>query len=252
MSRDQIKRGLRGVRKHLRKILDDGSLGVIDDALAFVDSSFAQYSAAHGRTHHRGLVVPPWGFEIPKSRPIKFKSSDVLSGHRPVVDIHCVIYWRQEDDPPIKQNVAVRVWTKEFDRAYREEWDSPYVLERLEASGSSSRVMLRMHFDKAEPNQRAPEYHLQLGGNADPDELCWHPEELNIPRLAFHPVDFVLACQIVAANFFPNHYEEIRKSPEWKSIVRASQDQFLGTYYSNCVESLAEERLLLDDLWKFD
>lgn len=252
MRRHQIIRGLRGVKKHLDGILKEDSLGVIDDAVAYVESSFELYSTRKRQTHHPGIAHTHWGFTIPKDRPLRFRQSGEIKGLRPLVDIHCVFRWLEEEAPPTKQTVAIRIWTEQLDRAYREEWDSEWVLGTLTHASGQPRVMLRFHFDKAEAGQSGPKYHLQIGGNASPEELCWHPEELDLPRFAFSPMDFVLACQMIASNFFPEYYQSIRDYPEWVSIVRASQEQFLKNYYQQCVGTLTDDKLLLDSLWNPD
>jgi hypothetical protein len=249
VNHQQIARSLRGVKNHLGEILKEESLGVIDEAIAFVESSFELHSRQRRQTHHPGINQTPWGFAIPKDRPVQFKQSGEIEGLKPQVDIHCDFRWLEEDDPPTKQTVAIRIWTEELNHAYREEWDSERVLEALTEVGAQPRVMLRFHFDKAEADQKGPEYHLQIGGNASPEELCWHPEELDLPRFAFPPMDFVLACQMIAANFFPDYYQTIRGYPEWTHIIRVSQEQFYRNYYEQCIGVLTEGKPLLDNLY---
>lgn len=237
------------MKRYLGGILAEESLNVIDEAVGYVESSYERHASQALQSHHPGIGQAPWGFEIPKRRPVKFIQSEEISGLNPQIDVHCDIRWLEEDDPPTKQTVAIRVWTRNLDRAYREEWDSEHVLDALTSQGEQPRVMLRFHFDRAEVGQMGPEYHLQIGGNASTDELCWHPEELDLPRLAFPPMDFVLACQMIAANFFPGYYQGVKDLPEWVNIVRVSQEQFLSEYYERCAAALNSGQLLLDDLW---
>src|SRR5260370_1397775 len=95
----------------------------------------------------------------------------------------------------------VRVWALDKNLCYRADWDAERVREEL--NESLGRVMLRFHFDLAEPPQSGPKYHIQIGGVPHGGELWWLPPSLNLPRIAHPPIDLVLACEMIAANFFP-------------------------------------------------
>lgn len=81
--------------------------------------------------------------------------------------------------------------------------------------------MLRCHFDLVNPKQDGPLYHLQIGGNPRAEEYCWYPKEFDLPRLIHQPLDTVLLCQLVIANYFPADYQEIRRDINWRWAVKS-------------------------------
>jgi hypothetical protein len=112
--------------------------------------------------------------------------------------------------------------------------------------------MLRFHFDKANPGQPGPGYHIQLGGNAHTREMSWFHPSIAVPRIPFPPMDLVLATQLVAVNFFPGEYMRLSRDQSWISVIRASQREYWRPYYMNCwdvLEPTRDEAILLDQLW---
>lgn len=73
------------------------------------------------------------------------------------------------------------------------------------------------------------------------DECCWFPEEIDVPRFHFPPIDVVLLCELVLANFFDKKSEDLRKKPEWRSLVRKSQDAFQSDYFQMFIQHLRNE-----------
>jgi hypothetical protein len=140
---------------------------------------------------------------------------------------------------------------------FRDEFDAERISEELEDDDRpyfprphrKSRVVSRIHFDKANPSQVGPLYHLQFGGISRPYELFWHPEKVNVPRLEYQPMDLFLTCQMVVANFFPEHYSEIRIRPEWRKQLIWCQENFLLQHYELCFNALKDKQTLLDVLW---
>jgi len=67
--------------------------------------------------------------------------------------------------------------------------------------------------------------------------------------LVYPPMDLILACQLVAANFFWEEYTEFRETPEWMGTLLFSQKHLLQDYYEGCFKTINEKRPLLDYLW---
>jgi hypothetical protein len=241
-----IIRGLNEPKRDFRRILDDDASYVIDEAIAEVENSKKAFDARQGKTHHPGLAPRLWGYNIYPEAPLRFRpSKNAIKGLNLWIDICCKVLWGEEGALPVEQVIHLRVWSDELDFIYRENWDSKEIYDKL----TDGRVMLRCHFDFANPGQPGPTYHIQFGGNARQDELCWFPEALKLPRLAYPPMDLILVCQLVAANFYWGHYDEFRQVPEWKTIVRQSQKCMLRGYYGMCSQVIEQDQILLDRLW---
>ncbi len=100
--------------------------------------------------------------------------------------------------------------------------------------------MKRFHLDLRDKNTRLPEplYHLHFGGIAEDDEYFWVPKTIGEPRFHYFPMDLVLLCEFILMNFFPVESKDLRESPEWKSLVRKSQDLYLKPYVQKLSEHL--------------
>lgn len=248
MNANNIKANLDQLWRSFHSILESDSADVIEKAKAKLDKSKRDYDAFSRRTDNPRLVAKPWGYEITPQKPLRFRISTPSDGFDAQIDLFCRVLWEKEEQPPVTQEIGLRLWNMES--CYREDWDSPSVFEHLNQSSSYGRVMLRCHFDLANPKQSGPKYHLQFGGNPHANELAWFPENINLPRFTHAPMDLVLVCQLVAANFFPEIYKtEILKDPEWKYILTASQRHLLESYYSSCLEQIREDKILLNHLW---
>lgn len=179
-----------------------------------------------------------WKFSIPLERPLIFKMAEV-DGFRLQVDIACVIEGCGDDIS--RQSVVLRVWSLDENVSYREQLDAFGLKEILE-SCNWKRVMLRFHLDRRDPQARKlePLYHLQVGGTARDEENCWLHKSIEVPRFYHPPMDIVLLCEFILVNFFDKDSENLRKKPEWRSLVRKSQDIFQSNYFTNCVNHLKD------------
>ncbi len=189
-----------------------------------------------------------WRFSIPIEHPLIF----IENNSQLQVDISCELEGR--DDTIIKQNIILRLWSLDENLSYREEVDSTELKVKLEHN-IWRRVILRFHFDLKESNgkQLEPKYHFHVGGRCRTnDENCWLPEQIDIPRFPCPPMDLILICEFLLINFFPKESEQLRKYPEWQSLVRKSQDLFLKPYYEDCKEKYLkdENETLLGNLVK--
>lgn len=234
------------VRNTFGDILDTVSYKAISRAQSKIISSKQTYEANKNRTDDPNLVVHPWGFQIDFDAPIRFIET-IHKGHDLVADIVCRYEWK-ESAIPVNQELVIRVWNKSL--SYREDLDHENFLDLYSDPNGKGRVMFRCHFDLANEGQDGPKYHLQFGGNARDEENCWIPEEIKIPRIAFQPMDIILACQMVVANFFSSDYQQkYSRDFRWKNAVTEVQSVFLRDYYARCVDMIDNEQILLDDLW---
>jgi hypothetical protein len=251
MNANWTKFGLQQLKKIFRPILEDGTESVIDWAIAELESSKKRFDEWTRRSDDPHLTPQPWGYRIDPQLPLRFKPSSVIKGLGLWVDLYCTVLWMQEGTLPVKQEIHLCVWSNNMNYIYRPEWDPNVVLEKLTdpARLFNGRVILRCHFDLANPGQHGPKHHLQFGGEAREHELCWFPGIANLPRFVCPPTDLILACQLIAANFYWEEYKEFRKTPEWTGTLRRSQASLLRSYYKDCLNVLEQDRVLLDHLW---
>ena len=164
------------------------------------------------------------------------------------VDLSCAAYWDAHPaERPSKLTVVLRIWSLDPGVYFRSDWDPPELDERVDSK--SGRVMIRTHFDLANPKQPGPRYHLQVGGKPLSTELCWFPEGIAVPRYLHNPLDVVLASELVAATFFPSVYERVRREGSWKGSIRVSQCHLLESYFSDALDAIRNKDSVLDALW---
>ena len=152
------------------------------------------------------------------------------------VDIFCRIQGevkpRSFDDVMFKSySVVFRIWSRDRNITYRNGWDADELKQKLRNQGWK-RVVKRFHIDLRDNNTRLPEplYHLHFGGIAEDDEYFWVPKTIGEPRLHYFPMDLVLLCEFILMNIFPIESKDLREGPEWKSLVRKSQDLYFKPY----------------------
>jgi hypothetical protein len=242
-----VEDGLRTIKDKLATILASSSSRVLDDAIAQVHDAADVCRKGPTNWRKRGR---PWGYQISKGQPLQFQVCKVR-GYDTIVDICCVLRCPvDEAAEPLEQNFALRVWSLDRRQCFRRGWDADEIESIFD--GSARRVMLRLHFDLASSDQPGPKYHVQVGGIPAGDELWWMPPSVNLPRIAHPPIDIVLLCEMIAANFFPEQYREIRTDPIWRGAIRDTQRSVLQKYFQLCHDTVAREQhdqSLLDQLW---
>lgn len=182
-----------------------------------------------------------WTFNISRQNPITFKANI----DRFQVDISGTITGIGDNIGEV--NSLLRVWSRNMNMCYREGIDSEQIKDIVEQT--QCRVIVRFHFDQrgAKVTKSEPIYHLQVGGVADAEENCWFPN-LKVPRLQFPPMDIILLSELVLVNFFDGDSRDIREQPEWKSLVRKSQNDFQDKYYRDFIPYLDSRDTVLGRL----
>lgn len=243
MKPDHVIQALTIVASRFRSVLDSNGPTILQNAQSRVKASLQKRGARPG-------IQPRWGYEISPDEPLEFVETEV-HGTRLRADIYCDVQWTVENDLPIKQDLVLRVWALDNRVTIRENLDHEAVSGQLSHRG---RVMLRYHFDLANVGQPGPRFHVQAGGNARTDELCWLHEAVAIPRIAHPPMDLILACEMVVANFFPDQAPELLEDPHWLGVLRRSQEVLVREYLNRCVQALqAKESVLMslqNSLWR--
>jgi hypothetical protein len=248
MTSGKIITGLEVVRTKFKRILDSDADRILSAAKTAVVSTKKEHDKR--LKQRRASYQPmPWGYSVSPGSPLRFRDAKVRDlTFR--VDVVCKALWFGRRREPHSQQLAVRVWSLDKAVMFREALDAPEIEQAIDPK--SGRVMLRFHFDQATSGQQAPRYHVQVGGRAQPEELCWLHEAVSVPRIAYPPIDLILACEMIAANFFPDEYKQIRSDPTWKGVLKTSQEYLLRDYFSTCMGVLDDDRMnisVLDELW---
>lgn len=242
MNPNDVIHALDVIERRFSRILHDGAKLSLQQAKEEVRISYQRYLR---ETRRRGNNIPPWGFSIPSDRPLEFVSTSYRNLNV-IVDLFCTMKWSNEGQPACQQDIVLRVWCNDHNVIFREQIDAEEIIDKLD--DRKGRVMLRYHFDLANPGQPGPTFHLQAGGNARDDEACWLHEAVSIPRLPFPPYDLVLACEMVIANFFLNRASTLLNDPNWMGVLKVSQNSLLTSYYENCIRTISRDESLLRTL----
>jgi hypothetical protein len=239
----EVRTALTAIERRLRSILDGTASQVLSEAAAQADASYARYVALIRQRDPDAQ----WGYRVERERPLRFRRVDVRDGHYEV-DLFCDIRYADPASGPTYQNVGMRVWSLDPAVIFRPELDAPGLEEWMNSLGR--RVMLRYHFDSADPKQSGPTFHLQAGGNGLDEEFCWLHEAVSVPRLAHPPVDLMLAVEIVAMNFFADAGLKGMSDPTVLGALRASQSELLEGWFRTCLAAVQSGRSVLGTVWK--
>jgi len=84
--------------------------------------------------------------------------------------------------------------------------------------------------------------------------MCWLSGTPGLPRIPFHPLDLILACELIIANFFHDSFLELSKDPTWRGVVKRAERRTIERYYECCHSYLtnpetSKEVTLLKSLW---
>lgn len=242
----QVEQSLETIQKRLRPILDDRAPVVVERAKSMLRQSKREWdeSRRQGRPER---PARPWGFSIPPCDPLRFKPTQV-DGLKLRVDLSSKAFWNADPaEKPAQLGVLLRVWCLDPQIYFREEWDSSELSDATDPK--IGRVMLRVHFDLANPKQPGPEYHVQVGGRSRPEEHHWFPQSLAVPRLLHIPVDLTLASELVAATFYQNAFKNIRREDSWRGSRRVSQEHLLDEYFADALDAVRKNKSVLETLW---
>ena len=242
----QVEQSLGTIQKRLHRILDDRAPVVVEQAKSMLRESKRQWdeSKRQGRQERKAR---PWGFRINPNDPLKFKPTQV-DGVRLRVDLCAKAFWDAEPaETPAQLGVVLRVWCLDPQIYFRKEWDSSALSDAT--NPEIGRVMLRVHFDLANPRQPGPQYHVQVGGKSRTEELHWFPQVLAVPRLLHMPVDLTLASELVAATFYQREFERIRREDSWRGSIRVSQEHLLYQYFVDALGAVRDNKSVLETLW---
>jgi hypothetical protein len=181
---------------------------------------------------------------LPPSLALRFNETE-LRGFRVRPDIYFDQAWSETHraDPFTALDLKIRIWVP-GKVSVRPSIDHP------DLGAVDWRVGLRFHVDRHAPGQRTPRYHLQAGGQPQPDEWCQLYEEIAEPRLPIWPMDFALAVQMILKGLFSHIYNTVVLKDEFRGIIHHSEEGFvrpvlewIDSYFSRSAASRAAATL---------
>ena len=156
-----------------------------------------------------------WEYTIEASAPIKFVpiKDKKLGQLAPFIYLDVAVELPEKDDvPPFSRlNTTIEVWD---------------VLE--------NQLQSRWHIDLANRKadgtyQAGPLFHLQGGGHKPKgnrlDEL-----KVSIPRWTIPPMELILTCEMIIANFYPDKWDKMSGQKKWLELIRVAQQLCYPSY----------------------
>lgn len=173
-----------------------------------------------------------WSLEIDRSNPIKFVETTDKNGASIFPQIVCEGIKVSYQDPTFPPFVAFDVAIEVFD--------------------ANEIPVARWHVDLANETdgemQSGPLTHIQYGGHVANHRDKDHP--LKVPRWNHPPMDLILLCEVTAANFYTEFWEELREDPSWCSAVSVGQKLCYTAYLKKMVSGLSvSSKTLLHSMW---
>jgi hypothetical protein len=240
---NEIVKEVEILRWELDDVLEDGGKRALSQAKAQIEAQMTERSPDQKKRKKK--QSKPWKLIIEQTAPVVFRECEI-KGYRFQVDLFCTIAQPDSLLPDLNESLVIRVWSGDERLRVRHGLDSEAIRQAVTQQGR--RVLARFHFDRASPRQEGPKYHLQVGGNPSPDEHCWHPKELGVPRFVHHPMSLLLACEFVLANFFPATHDVLCREPSWMGALRKAQECFLAPYFDH-IKRWNHDVSLLKYLW---
>lgn len=202
------------------EIIENASFSYVEQALRFVTGA-----------------TKSWSLKVSPSSPLKFRT--VFDPHLGY-SVFPVVYLDVEVDealhihkvPPFKK-LVVTLEVKRF---------------------SDSGIIYRTHFDLANKSgnpaiyQEGPLYHVQFGGHS-PGGVRASDFKLKIPRWTHPPMDLILVCETIVANFYPEKWRKLKGQRSWIEYINQSQQLCYTSYFEKTNTVLSGGRSLLNEMW---
>jgi len=196
--------------------------------------------------------VVKWEFIIEHDESLQFKVPEDYPSVKPDLFCHITGELRNGKWQFSRINTVVRIWSTGKELAFRKSVDNPEILKAL-SKNNWRRVLLRLHFDLADPKTPYPKFHTQVGGrhNDQDTELCWFPEKLDVPRIMSLPLDLFLGAEMIVCNFFPRAFYSLCEDGNWLKAIKWSTDSILKPelrHYFQLASSVRNESVLQGSL----
>jgi len=176
-----------------------------------------------------------WEYTIEASAPIKFVplKDKKLGQIAPFVYLDAAVEQRENVPPFSRLNTTIEVWD---------------ILD--------NQLQSRWHIDLANRKadgryQAGPLFHLQGGGHKPKgdrlDEL-----KVSIPRWTIPPMELILTCEMIIANFYPDKWDKMSGQKKWLELIRVAQQLCYPSYiarFQNALDGRGQEESVLRGLW---
>lgn len=96
----------------------------------------------------------------------------------------------------------------------------------------------RWHVDLASAEQSGPKYHLQHGGNSASTSSDDLSDRMAVPRWQTPPIDIILTCEMVLANFFEDEWSKLCTDQSWCSLIKGSEKYCYEPYYTEVLNGM--------------
>lgn len=196
---------------------------------------------------------PEFVIKIKENDPIKItlKNHPVFS----FLEISLEMKGKVDNEKPVKYDkysILLKFYSDKGNFCYREKLDSLEIKEKFSNTGSK-RLITQYHFDMKKKGTDAPEpfFHLHFGADNAPDDMCWFPKEIKDPRFPYPPMDIMLLIEFILQNYFQKESERLRNTPEWKQMIKKSQEIFQRHYFEKCMDFLDRGSTLLECSCKY-
>lgn len=122
----------------------------------------------------------------------------------------------------------------------------------LEIHDDSKNSLSRWHVDWANASngevQSGPLVHLQYGGHRPGHRDTDHP--LKVPRWSHPPMDILLLCELVAANFYEDKWVDLREDQSWCKAIGTAQRLCYSAYLRKMTDGLSiSSKTMLQSMW---
>lgn len=191
-----------------------------------------------GRLRKLG-AAPAWGMEIDRNRPVFFNNS---------VD---------------KNGAAIRISIDGARVVFAQDDENLCPVRNLDAAiviaNAKDELITRWHIDRANVDeeeaatQPGPLFHLQVGGHIAGKRHLDLP--IKEPRWCHPPLEIALLCEIVAANFFEQLWNDsVRDDESWCNSIQLFQRLCWERYFRKKLECITVSRstalgLMWADRW---
>lgn len=194
----------------------------------------AGYSVLAGEARRLGRFKDEsiWKVEIDRTTPISFIESEDKNGRPIFPRIVCEgisVDFNHKSLPPFQS----------FDIA-------------MEIVDEQQAPVARWHIDLANEKddgmQSGPLTHIQFGGHMQGYRDQDHP--LKVPRWCHPPMDLILLCEVLAANFYTEYWEKLREDQSWCQAIAIGQKLCYSAYLRKLNSSLSiSSKTLLHSMW---
>lgn len=123
----------------------------------------------------------------------------------------------------------------------------------LDVKDLEGKILIRQHVDLANFDdahvQPGPVFHLQFGGHTPGQDRLFEVP-IKEPRWLYFPMDIVLLCEVIVANFYPAQWEKLKKLSGWREPIVASQRFCIEPFVRALSERISvSSKTLLDHFW---